>query len=99
MGDRHADNVFAWYRYSSTTPLNEALYIAFEAKKKSEMAGGVGPMTDALIVDSNGIQFVEDSTMQTLLEIYNEREHGAQRRSFDKRITELKIETTKPDAP
>jgi hypothetical protein len=42
MGDRHADNVFAWYKYQSAMPLNDAIYIAFEAKKKAEVAGGVG---------------------------------------------------------
>lgn len=97
MGDRHADNVFAWYRYSSTTPLNEALYIAFEAKKKSEMAGGVGAITDVLIITGDGPQIVEESTVQALLEVYNEREHGTQRRTLDKRITELKIETRKAE--
>jgi len=95
MGDRHADNVFAWYRYSSATPLNEALYIAFEAKKKAELAGGVGPTTDAVIVKSDGICIVEESTMQTLLEVYNERELGWQSRTSDARITGLKLETRK----
>ena len=27
MGDRHADNVFAWYKYQSAIPLNDAIYI------------------------------------------------------------------------
>jgi hypothetical protein len=96
MGDRHADNVFAWYRYSSSTPRPEALYIAFEAKKKSEMAGGVGSTTDALIIDEKGIELVEDETLQELLEIYNERELGTQSRSSDDKITKLKIKTRKP---
>jgi len=97
MGDRHADNVFAWYRYCSATPLKEALYIAFEAKKKAEMAGGVGAITDALIITSDGPQIVEESTLQALLEVYNDREHGTQRKSFDRRITELKLETRKAE--
>lgn len=42
IGNRHADNVFAWYRYTQSFPLNEALYIAFEAKKKAQMAGASG---------------------------------------------------------
>jgi hypothetical protein len=95
MGDRHADNVFAWYRYSSATSLKEALYIAFEAKKKAEMAGGVGPTTDAVIIDADGIKVVTGATMQTLQEIYNERELGAQRRTFDEKVTNLRLETRK----
>jgi hypothetical protein len=96
MGDRHADNVFAWYRYSTATPLSEALYIAFEAKKKSEMAGGVGSTTDAITINDKGIELVEESTLQELLEIYNERELGTQSRSSDEKITNLKIKTRKP---
>lgn len=95
MGNRHAENVFAWYCYSSATPLNEALYIAFEAKKKSEMAGGVGSTTDAIVISGDGAQLVETETLEALLEVYNERECGRQRRTFDKGITELKVQTRK----
>jgi hypothetical protein len=93
MGDRHADNVFAWYRYSSATPRKEALYIAFEAKKKAEMAGGVGQITDAIIIDDMGTHEVTAKTLQTLLEVYNDREFGPQRKTFDDRITNLELET------
>jgi hypothetical protein len=95
MGERHADNVFAWYKYSSSTPLKEALYIAFEAKKKSEMAGGIGPTTDALIIRNQGIEIVNECTLTKLLEIYNEREHGAERHKIDGKITDLSLETHK----
>ena len=93
MGERHADNVFAWYRYSSARTVQEALYIAFEAKKKSEMAGGVGPTTDAVLVNATGVHLIEQSTLDKLLEIYNERELGGERRTFDERITQLRLET------
>ena len=95
MGDRHADNVFALYRYSRDFPLNDALYIAFEAKKKAEMAGGVGQATDILIIDSDGISEVGPDTVKVLEEIYNGREAKAKRTGFDKRITELEVRTGK----
>jgi hypothetical protein len=95
MGERHADNVFAWYRYSRIFPLNEALYIAFEAKKKAEMAGGVGQSTDILIIDSDGINKVSPDTVTALEEIYHDREAKAERTEFDNCITELEVRTGK----
>ncbi len=92
MGDRHADNVYAWYKYSSAFPLVEALYIGFEAKKRSEMAGGVGKLTDILIMDTNGIKEICPGTINILEEIYYDRESKSERAGFDKRITELKIQ-------
>lgn len=55
MGDRHATSVFAWYKYSQEFSVNDALYVAFQAKKKSEMAGGVGKTTDIILIDEEGI--------------------------------------------
>ncbi|MBI3538269.1 MAG: hypothetical protein HY070_12025 [Chloroflexi bacterium] len=93
MGDRHADNVFAWYRYSDTFPLVEALFIAFEAKKRSEMAGGVGRSTDIVIIDKKGLNQVTADTIDAMEEIHNERESRSERGGFDKKITELNIQT------
>ena len=93
MGDRHADNVFAWYKYTTSVPLSDAIYIAFEAKKKAEIAGGVGQATDMIIIDKDGIRIVEQQTITELEEIYNERETTRERRGFDKRITDLKVAT------
>ena len=95
MGNRHADTVFAWYRYSRLLPLNAALHIAFEAKKKSEMAGGVGQSTDILVIDSEGVNEVSPDTVKNLEEIYDDQEAKAERTGFDKRITELEVRTGK----
>ena len=99
MGDRHADNVFAWYKHTTSVPLNDAIYITFEAKKKAEAAGGVGQATDMITIDKDGIKMVEQQTIATLGEIYNERETTRERRGFDKRITELKVATRKMETP
>jgi len=95
MGDRHADNVFAWYKHTTSVPLNDAIYITFEAKKKAEAAGGVGQATDMIIIDKDGIRMVEQQTIIELEGIYHEREITRERRGFDKRITELKVATRK----
>lgn len=97
MGDRHADNVFAWYKYTPSIPLSDTIYIAFEAKKKAESAGGVGQSTDIRIIGKEGIEIVEQETITRLEEIYHEREGIRERRGFDKQITELKIQTRKAE--
>jgi len=94
MGDRHADNVFAWYRYSDTFALTEALYIAFEAKKRAEMAGGVGRSTDAIIIDKQGLNQVSQDTIEAMEKIYNERETRSDRAGFESKITNLNVQTT-----
>lgn len=74
MGDRHAENVFAWHRYMRELSRHEALYIAFEAKKKAELADGVDQSTDVLIIEADGISKVEESTVKDLEAIYESRE-------------------------
>ena len=93
IGDRHADNAFAWYQYTQSIPLRDALYIAFEAKTRAEMAGGVGKATDAHIVSrEHGIEVVDPAVIERLEVIYAERENRGQRRGFDASITELEIQ-------
>jgi len=90
MGNRHVEGVFAWYRYTRAFKLNEALWVAFEAKKRAEAAGGVGKMTDAFVVNRDGIVRISAATIKELDDIYDERENGGQR-NFDRRVTELSI--------
>ena len=100
MGDRHAESVFAWFKYSKDFVLNEALYIAFAAKKRAEMAGGVGHNTDVVIISAKGIESVEPATIKILEGIYDEREEKWVkekwgRSEFDERIQNLDIQTRK----
>lgn len=93
MGDRHVANLFAWYRYNMKFTLNEAIYITYEAKKKSEMASGIGKETDMIIINDKGIKKIDFSTINDLEEIYNERETKDTRRNFGENIKNLKIQS------
>jgi 20S proteasome alpha/beta subunit len=78
-GQRHADVVFAYRKYTPSFPLKRAIYVAFEAKKKAEMAGGVGRTTDIQIIRSGGSRKMLPQTVITELEkIYLEMEKKAQ---------------------
>src|SRR5215472_5226233 len=92
MGNRHVEGVFAWYRYTQAFRLNEALWVAFEAKKRAEAAGGVGKMTDAFVINREGICQLTAATIVELESIYEVRENGG-RRNFDKRVSELSIQS------
>jgi hypothetical protein len=48
-GDR-AEPVFFWRKYDWNTPKNQAMYLAYEAKKLSEVMPGVGSETEMSIV-------------------------------------------------
>jgi hypothetical protein len=88
-GDRHAEPVFAFYRFSPTLSATEALQIGFEAKKRGEMAGGVGRETDAWIIDNGGIYGVHSDTIRLL-----ESAH-AQQESFARFSQTIELKTIK----
>jgi 20S proteasome alpha/beta subunit len=65
-GERHADPVFAFYGYNPSMSVEEALYIAYVAKRRAEMAGGVGKATDAWVISQKGCYKVKDNTLRKL---------------------------------
>ena len=65
-GETHTDPVFAFYGYSPSLPTEQVLYIAYEAKKRAEMAGSVGKQTDAWVVNEKGCYKVKQETLEAL---------------------------------
>ncbi len=94
MGDRHAANVFAWHKYSRNMSSKDAIYIAFEAKKRAEAAGGVGQASDLLVISKEGIKELKTVTVKALEEAYNETEAMDSRRDLDARIKGIKIQSS-----
>jgi hypothetical protein len=52
-----------------------------------------------ITIDSDGIEILKQETIERLEEIYRERERTRERRGFDKRITELEVQTEKVEIP
>ena len=51
--------------------LNEALWITYEAKRRSERAPGVGSkFTDVVIIDDSGITHLDETTIKQLENIH-----------------------------
>ena len=72
-GERHADSVFIAYRHTPQRPLREVLYYSYEAKKKAEIAVGVGQSTDIAIIGDSGVSFLPQETVRALDKIYKKK--------------------------
>lgn len=59
-------------KYNSNLDLGKAVWIAFEAKKRSEAAEGVGKNTDIYVVSEKGTQRIAEETIEELERLYKE---------------------------
>jgi hypothetical protein len=91
MGKEQAESTFVWYDFSPEQKLSEALFIAFEAKKRAEAAGSVGKITDGWVIDEKGCHVVAPETISELEKIYEKRQEIFKRERLGKEIEELKI--------
>jgi hypothetical protein len=91
MGKEQAESTFVWYDFSPEQKLSEALFIAFEAKKRAEAAGSVGKITDGWIIDEKGCHVIAPETISELEKIYEKRQENFRRERLGKEIEELKI--------
>lgn len=55
------------------TPLTEALYLTYEAKKNAEIAPGVGRGTDMGIIRESSFEELDEVILKKLNDIYEER--------------------------
>jgi len=91
MGKEQAESTFVWYNFSPEQKLSEALFIAFEAKKRAESAGSVGKMTDGWIIDEKGCHTIASETINELEKIYEKRQEIFRGEKLGKEIEDLKI--------
>jgi len=99
-GDRHAEPVFAFYGFKPSLPVSEVLQIAYEAKKRAEMAGGVGRETDAWIIDKEACYEIGYETIQQLEGFHQEQETFSQfRRQFEIKTAKIEYSTNQTGTP
>lgn len=70
-GGRHASSQFMQARHSTSSDLNETILLTYLAKKRSEVAPGVGKETDMIMVHSSGITIISSEIISKLDEIVN----------------------------
>lgn len=74
-GERHADSALIVNDYNVALPLNGALYLMYEAKKRAEVAPGVGRRyTDIAIVNDKGINNLGQAQIQGLQKVFDKHD-------------------------
>lgn len=72
-GERHADLTFIRSGYSPKLSLNRAVFLAYQAKRDSEVAPGVGSrFTDLGVIDDKGFRFLHQDVLDSLKAAYEE---------------------------
>lgn len=92
-GEPHALHTFISESYEDKLPLNEALFVIYEAKRNAENAPGVGRSTDIWIISKNEIKKIKEETLKKLEEIYDLKKGflKTSNEQIDKAIRELNI--------
>jgi hypothetical protein len=61
------------YDYSPDASLDEVLRIAYLAKERGRMAGGVGPETDGWIIDKEGVNVISKDRFEKAREYWKDK--------------------------
>lgn len=94
----HAMSFLTEVNYRASLSLNEALWITYEAKRRSERAPGVGSkFTDVVIIDDSGIEHLGETTIKQLENVHESYRDslGKVQSEIDKMVAAL--HTTKED--
>jgi hypothetical protein len=83
-----AETQFMVGQYDKRWPLAKALWLAFSAKARAQVAGGVGPKTDLIIVSPGKIEYASEMNIQYLNEMFG-RVLRKEREYNDEAVTKL----------
>lgn len=71
-GEDIAKTQFMVARYEKRWPLPKALWLTFSAKARAEVAGGVGPKTDLIVIGPNGFIYAGDEQKKELYVMFGQ---------------------------
>lgn len=94
-GKSHAESQFMFSGHSPRKPFNETVLLSYAAKKRAEVAPGVGKVTDMVVVGPGlgPIVKVEESHLEKLDRIYKRSRNGASRATERAKLETLKFIT------
>jgi hypothetical protein len=69
-GSRHAESQFMLARHSWNAPTSDTLFLTYSAKKRSEVAPGVGSATDMLMIHSDGVTSLKPDLLRKIEAVY-----------------------------
>ena len=76
-GERHAELAFMRRGHSPRVRLDSAVFMAYQAKRDSEVAPGVGGrFTDIAVIDESGTRFIDPQSLQAMADVYSELSAG-----------------------
>ena len=78
-GGIHALQAMIAFRHSPATQLRETIFQVYAAKRRAEVAPGVGLDTDMAIIVEGGIRFLDDDTLAKLKELYDNHGRSSER--------------------
>jgi hypothetical protein len=73
-GTIHALQAFIGFGHSAAADYHETVFRAYAAKRRSEVAPGVGLDTDMAVISESGIHWLSEQELEQLREIYEEFE-------------------------
>lgn len=73
MGREQAESTFVMYDFSPDLSLEDTLRIAYLAKERGRMAGGVGQATDGWIIHKEGIDAVPQEKFEELKQYWKDK--------------------------
>ena len=97
-GYPHAMSVLIFNNYNTALSLNKAIYLVYEAKRRSESAPGVGREYTDLAIINKDIYYLNESELAQLEGIYNAKVELQRPKEIDEMIDKLKFEVEKKDA-
>ena len=65
-----AEAQFMVAQYEKQWPLSRALWLTFSAKARAQVAGGVGPQTDLMIISPNRIEYATEDHIKELFGMF-----------------------------
>lgn len=78
-GGIHALQAMIGFRHSPTADLRETIFRVYAAKRRAEVAPGVGVDTDMALVSASGVTFLEGKAIQQLASMYENYGMAAER--------------------
>jgi hypothetical protein len=92
-GEHHAELAFIRSNFSEAFSLQQALFLAYRAKRDAEAAPGVGgQFTDLAYLDGQGLHVVSEPNVQVLVKAYEmvQKQHSTFQKEINNLIESLK---------
>lgn len=95
-GGIHALQAMIGFRHSPTAALRETVFRVYAAKRRAEVAPGVGLDTDIAIVSASKVSFLSAGVLSTLSDLYASYGKAAED-AQGKELGKLSLEENGPD--